>query len=67
MIYDIAHLRGMAQVEMDALFTAREAGPIPEGEPDSTPITPADTVFTLKIGSISLHGAPWYLCLNLAH
>ena len=45
MEYDVDKLLHMPQAELDALFTASEAGPIPDGEGQGTAILAPGTVF----------------------
>lgn len=51
MAYDVAQLLKMSQADLDALFTASEAGPIPEGQADGTAIIAPETVFSPEIAS----------------
>lgn len=46
MPYDVAQLLRMTQAELDAVFTASEPGPIPDGEAEGTAIIAAGTPFT---------------------
>lgn len=49
MAYDVPQLLKMSQKELDDLFTASEAGPIPDGQADGTAIVAAGTSFTDEI------------------
>ena len=49
MPYDVAQLLRMSQAELDALFTASEAGPIPDGQADGTAIIAPGTTFSPEI------------------
>lgn len=51
MAYDVLQLLRMSQQELDALFTASEAGPIPQGEADGTAIIAPGTVYSPEIAS----------------
>src|SRR5579863_1385673 len=51
MAYDVAQLLKMSQADLDALFTASEAGPIPEGQADGTAIVAPGTVFNPDIAA----------------
>jgi hypothetical protein len=51
MAYDAAQLLRMSQQELDALFTASEAGPIPAGEANGTAIIAPGTVFSPEIAA----------------
>ena len=53
MPYDVPQLLRMSQAELDALFTASEAGPIPEGQADGTAIIAPGTNFSPEIASSS--------------
>jgi hypothetical protein len=46
MPHDVPHLLKMSQAELDALFTASEAGPIPDGQADGTAIVAPSTTFS---------------------
>ena len=52
MAYAVADLLHMTQAELDALFTASPAGPIPDGQGDGTAIIAPGTVFSAEIASI---------------
>lgn len=52
MPYNVPQLMRMSQAELDALFTASEAGDIPEGEGKGTAIIAPGTVFTAELASI---------------
>ncbi|HET6374726.1 MAG TPA: hypothetical protein VFF88_01625 [Methylocella sp.] len=49
MAYDVPQLLKMSQKELDDLFTASEAGPIPDGQADGTAIVAAGTSYTDEI------------------
>jgi hypothetical protein len=49
MTYDVPQLLRMSQAELDALFTANEAGPIPQGEANGTAIVAPGTAFSPEI------------------
>lgn len=49
MPYDVAQLLRMSQADLDALFTASEAGPIPDGQADGTAIVAPGTTFSPEI------------------
>jgi hypothetical protein len=51
MAYDVPQLLRMSQQELDALFTASDAGPIPQGEADGTAIIAPGTVYSLEIAN----------------
>ncbi len=51
MAYDVPQLLKMSQAELDALFTASDAGPIQEGQADGTAIIAPGTVFSPDIAS----------------
>ena len=46
MAYDVAQLLKMSQTELDALFTASPAGPIPVGEATGTAIVAPGTTYS---------------------
>lgn len=46
MAYDVSQLLKMSQAELDALFSASPAGPIPQGQADGTAIIAPGTVFS---------------------
>jgi len=48
---DAKQLLGMSQKELDALFTAHEAGPIPDGEAEGTAIIAPSTPMTEAIAA----------------
>jgi hypothetical protein len=48
---DVAQLLKMSQAELDALFTAAEPGPIPDGAADGTAIIAPGTAFSADIAS----------------
>lgn len=49
MAYDVPRLLRMSQVDLDALFTASPAGPIPEGQANGTAIIAPGTAFSPEI------------------
>jgi hypothetical protein len=49
MAYDVAQLLRMSQIELDALFTASPAGPIPVGEATGTAIVAPGTTYSPSI------------------
>jgi len=49
MAYDVAQLLKMSQTELDALFTASPAGPIPVGEATGTAIVAPGTTYSPSI------------------
>jgi hypothetical protein len=57
MAYDVPKLLKMSQAELDALFTANDAGPIPEGQADGTAIIAPGTVFSADIATLVNHFA----------
>ena len=57
MAYHVTQLLTMSQAELDALFTASTAGPIPAGEADGTAIIAPGTVFSPEIASFVNHFA----------
>jgi hypothetical protein len=57
MAYDVAQLLKMTQKELDDLFTAAEAGPIPDGQADGTAIIAPGTAFSPEIASFVNHFA----------
>ena len=57
MAHDVAQLLKMSQAELDALFTASQAGQLPEGEADGTAIIAPGTVFSPQIATFVNHFA----------
>ena len=57
MAYDVAQLLKMTQQELDDLFTASEAGPIPDGQADGTAIIAPGTVYSTQIATLINHFA----------
>ena len=57
MAYDVAQLLKMTQQELDDLFKASEAGPIPDGQADGTAIIAPGTVYSTQIASFINHFA----------
>jgi hypothetical protein len=57
MALDVSQLLKMSQAELDALFTANEPGPIPEGQANGTAIIAPGTVFSTDIASFISHFA----------
>ncbi len=53
----VEQLLQMSQADLDALFTASEAGPIPDGEADGTAIIAPGTPFSPTIASFVNHFA----------
>jgi hypothetical protein len=49
MAYDVPQLLSMSQQDLDALFTANAAGPIPEGQANGTAIIAPGTEFSPEI------------------
>ena len=47
--YEVSQLLKMSQAELDALFTASEAGPIPDGQANGTAIIAPGTTFSDEI------------------
>ena len=52
MAYTVADLLKMSQAELDALFTASEPGPIPDGQGDGTAILAPGTVYGAEIATM---------------
>jgi hypothetical protein len=52
MAYAVADLLKMSQAELDALFTASEPGPIPDGQGDGTAIIAPGTVYSPEIAAL---------------
>jgi len=50
--FDTKQLLGMSQADLDALFSAREAGPIPDGEAEGTAIIAPGTIFSPPIAAL---------------
>ncbi len=55
--YDVPQLLAMPQAELDRIFTASDAGPIPEGQADGTAIIAPGTVFSPQIATFINHFA----------
>jgi len=51
MTYDVQQLLRMSQQDLDALFTASDVGPIPEGQADGTAIIAPGTTYSLEIAT----------------
>ena len=51
MPYDVPQLLQMSQRELDALFSANQAGPIPDGQADGTVIAAPGTQFSSGIAT----------------
>jgi hypothetical protein len=51
MAYDVQELLRMSQQDLDALFTASDAGPIPEGQADGTAIIAPGTTYSVEIAT----------------
>ena len=52
MPYDVAQLLKMTQTELDDLFKASAAGPIPDGQADGTAIIAPGTVYSAEIATL---------------
>jgi hypothetical protein len=52
MAYAVADLLKMSQAELDALFTASEPGPIPDGQSNGTAIIAPGTVYSAEIAAL---------------
>ncbi len=52
MAYTVAQLLKTPQKELDAIFTAADAGPIPEGQADGTAIIAPGTTFSGEIAKM---------------
>ena len=57
MTYSVAPFLKMTQAELDALFTASEAGPIPTGQANGTAIIAPGTVYSAEIATFISHFA----------
>jgi len=57
MTYDVPQLLKMSQADLDALFTASEPGPIPNGQGEGTAIIAPGTVFSPELASFVNHFA----------
>ena len=57
MSYDVAQLLKMSQTELDDLFKASPAGPIPDGQADGTAIVAPGTVYSPEIATFVNHFA----------
>lgn len=55
MAYGVADLLRMSQAELDAVFSASEAGPIPSGEANGTAIVAPGTVLNDEIAEFVKH------------
>jgi hypothetical protein len=51
MALDAGQLLGMSQAELDALFSAHDAGPVPDGEAEGTAIIAPGTPFSAAIAA----------------
>jgi hypothetical protein len=51
MALNARQLLGMSQAELDALFSAHEAGPIPDGEAEGAAIISPGTIFSPEIAA----------------
>jgi hypothetical protein len=58
MALDAKQLLGMSQAELDALFSAHEAGPIPDGPAEGTAIVAPDTPVSEAIAAF-VNAAAW--------
>ena len=56
-VYTVAQLLEMTQADLDTLFTASEAGPIPDGPGEGTAIIAPGTTFSPEIASFVSHFA----------
>ncbi len=52
MTYDVAQLLKMSQAELDDVFKAAEAGPIPDGQADGTAIIAPGTAWSAEIATL---------------
>jgi hypothetical protein len=52
MTYSVEDLLKMSQSDLDALFSANEAGPIPDGQANGTAIIAPGTVFSPQIAAL---------------
>jgi hypothetical protein len=57
MSYDVAQLLKMSQAELDDLFKASPAGPIPDGQADGTAIIAPGAVYSAEIAAFVNHFA----------
>ena len=57
MAYTIDDLLGMTQAKLDEIFTASEAGPIPDGEAHGTAIVAPGTIFSRETAFFVNHFA----------
>lgn len=57
MAYDVAQLLAMSQSDLDKLFTASEAGPIPDGQADGTAIIAPGSPMSKEIATLISHFA----------
>ena len=57
MAYDVGKLLAMSQSELDSLFEASEAGPIPDGEARGTAIIAPGSSFSKEIATLISHFA----------
>jgi hypothetical protein len=57
MAYDVPQLLQMTQKQLDDLFSASEAGPIPDGQADGTAIIAPGTTYSAEIATIINHFA----------
>ena len=51
MALDATNLLGMTQADLDALFSAREPGPVPDGEAKGTAIIAPGTIYSPEIAA----------------
>jgi hypothetical protein len=51
MAYDVAQLLKMTQLDLDNLFKASDAGPVPDGQADGTAIIAPGTVWSAEIAT----------------
>jgi len=52
MTYDVAQLLKMTQTELDDVFKAADAGPIPDGQADGTAIIAPGTAWSAEIAAL---------------
>jgi hypothetical protein len=52
MTYDVAQLLKMSQAELDDVFKAADAGPIPDGQADGTAIIAPGTAWSVEIATL---------------
>jgi hypothetical protein len=57
MAYDVPQLLQMTHKQLDDLFSASEAGPIPDGQADGTAVIAPGTTYSAEIATIINHFA----------